>query len=607
MTGRIYFSIRCWLLLTLAATDFSLHATPELNANVDARRFFMGEGFVWTFSVAGAKQVEAPALPALPDFFSRALEPQILEQGTNKTFIYRFRLIPRRGGLLTLPPVTVTADEQELDTTPQVLNVGEPQTTSALRLEVSFDHREIYAGQPVELTVQLLSALPLSGLKAVDVQLPVLYQPDFDVIIPQVERLAGGQPGTIGLPVEGQRAIGTLSSLKINDESFEVITFRRIFVPQKAGVFNFSPARLLCSYLPDNEAAGQRNRQPRYPSYFDNDFFQDTASQQAYVRYGVHSELLTLNVRPLPETNRPPNFSGIVGHGEMAASTEPQTLTIGDPVTLTVRLRGFEFPEAITLPPVAKLANFSGQFLVPDEQAPPRVLTNEAVYVQSLRPLRTAVTQVPGLQVVIFNPDSAQYETLATQPIPLRICPDGDITAIDLGPNTPSGRAVNPSGIWNNLPPDAVDPLTRAGRLVQLSWPAWLLLPPILYFALASAARMHQLKRTNPERWRQLTAFAQLRRSLRRAENTEAQCAAVTAYLATRLEIRDAALSEREVLRALQRRHIEPDEQTRACLHDLFYTADRFRFGREKTAPSAPSDSLQLLTTLTNLERSFDQ
>jgi hypothetical protein len=595
-----------WLaLLLLVALAGNSFAAPELDTAVDARQFFVGDGFVWTLTVSGAKQVEAPETPATPDFFSHALEPQILEQGTNQTFIYRYRLIPRRAGLLPLPPVTVTADGQELNPPPQVLTVGEPQTTNALRLEVSLDHPQVYAGQPLVLTFKLLSALPLASLKALDIQLPLLYQPDFDVIVPLAERRAGGQPGTIGLPVEGQRVIGTLSQLKINDTTFAVITFRRILVPHRAGTFSFAPARLLGSYLPP--AANGRNASPQYPSYFDNDFFADTDAEDKFVRYGAQSEPLTLRVQPLPETNRPPNFSGIVGHGQMTDTVQPQTLTIGDPVTLTVRLQGFAYPEAVALPPVARLADFAGQFLVPADQSPSHVESNEVVCVQSLRPLRTAVTQVPALQVVVFNPDTAQYETLATPPIPLRIRPDGDLTAIQLGADASASRSVNPSGIWNNLPPDAVDPLTRAGRWTKLSLPAWLLLPPVVFFALAGAARRHRLKQSDPARWRKLTAFAELRRALRRAGNSEAQRAAVATYLATRLDIREAALSEREVLRALQRQRIEADAETRACLRELFHDADRARFGGGKNAAVTPPEPRRLLATLEKLERRFDQ
>jgi len=114
--------------------------------------------------------------------------------------------------------------------------------------------------------------------------------------------------------------------------------------------------------------------------------------------------------------NRPPNFSGIIRSGTMSVEASPQTLRIGDPVTLSVRLSGFANPEALVLPALERLADFSGQFVIPEEQAPPRVRTNEARYVQSIRPLRTAVTQVPGLQLVVFDRTPALIRRLRPSP-----------------------------------------------------------------------------------------------------------------------------------------------------------------------------------------------
>lgn len=606
MTRRFKFSNRA--RLALLAVFVAIHQTAAaavLHSEVDAKRFSVGEGFVLTLAITGAKQVEPPDFPALPDFFTRALEPQILEQGADKTYIYRYRMIPRRAGVLTLPPMTVTADGGELREKSRALEVSDPQATPALRVELALDHATVYVGQPVGVTFRMLTSLTLTGLKAMDLRLPLLYDPDFDVIVPAAERIAAGQPDTIGLPVEGQRVIGSLSTVQINEEQFAVITFRRILVPTKAGEFKIAPARLLCSYLAG--ADNRRRNLPQYPSYFDNDFFQDVGPQEAYVRYGARSDGLTLKVRPLPATGRPPDFSGVVGHGELVAAADPQTLVIGDPVTLTVRLRGFPMPEAVTLRPLAKLADFDGQFLVPEAQAPPRVQTGEAVYVQSVRPLRTAVAQVPALKLVVFNPENGRYETLATRPIPLRIRPDGDITAIDLGPDKPSGRRVNSSGIWHNLPPDAVDPLTRAGRLAAKGAPVWLLLPALLFFALAGPARRHRLKRADPQRWRQVTAFARLRRALRRAPDPGAQRAAVAAYLAMRLEIQAAALTEREVLRALESRRIDATDELRICLRELLLRADLHQFGRERGQPAVLLDNTRLLAALGSLEGRLDR
>lgn len=603
MTGDTHVGKLIRVALLFALT-LGLQAAPELSSELNSNRFFAGDGIVWTLVVSGARQVDEPDFGSSPDFFSRALEPQILEKDSKRTFIYRYQLVPRRAGLLPLPSIAITADGEDLSPEERVLNVADPQSTDALRLELSLDQNDVYVGQAVGVTFKLLTTLRLTSLNAMDLRLPLLYSPDCDVITPVSERRAGGQEGTIGLPVEGQRIIGTLSELKINEDSFTVITFRRILVPRQSGELEFSAARLLCSYLTNSQ--GGKGNTPRYPSYFNNDFFQDIDGNTPYVRYSAQSKPLTLSVRPLPDANRPANYSGIVGHGKMQIEADPQTLVIGDPVTLTLKLRDFEMPEALRLPPLADLADFTSQFQLPETQASPRHTAEESTYVNSIRPLRTAITQIPALKLVIFNPDSAAYETLASEPIPLRVRPDGNITSINLGPDSPSSLTVNPQGIWNNLPANAVDPLTKVGRLLKMTAPVWLIVPPVLFLALAGVARKHRLKRTNPERWRQVTAFSKLRKSLGGARDARAQRAAVATYLATRLGIREAALSEREVLRSLASRDIRVSDETTACLHEIFLRADLEHFGRDPGKPTSKLDAARLLTALKSLEGNLE-
>jgi len=194
-------------------------------------------------------------------------------------------------------------------------------------------------------------------------------------------------------------------------------------------------------------------------------------------------------------------------------------------------------------------------------------------------------------EMEVFDPNAAAV----APPVDIRDLSRrfGDITAVDLGPETKSHHERNPLGIWYNLPRSATAPLTRVGELVKLSLPAWFLLPPILYFLLSGMVRMHRIKRTDPERWRKLTAFDCLKRRLRKARGHEEQFAAVTDYLAVRLDIQKAALSELEVVRALQRLNIKAEPSTFACLHELFYESDQARFSIHRTDGRTGMSGLQ--------------
>ncbi|MES2309127.1 MAG: hypothetical protein V4507_09750, partial [Verrucomicrobiota bacterium] len=315
---------------------------------------------------------------------------------------------------------------------------------------------------------------------------------------------------------------------------------------------------------------------------------------EGFIRYGINSEPITLKVKPLPDSNRPPEFSGIVGHGEMTLQVEPSSITIGDPITLTLHLKGFENPEAILLPPVSTLAPFTGQFLIPSQQSPPRIQNNDALFTQSIRPLRTAVTGIPSLKLVTFNPDSGEYETLSTAPVPISVRPDGETTAIDLGPDSPSSQKPNPEGIWQNMLKDEIEPLSLAGSLASHSVFLWTLLPLTLWVLLSKPARIYRLKKSDPETWRQRVAFSLLKKALTKTADAERQRSALGDYLATRLRIRKEAVTHHEIKRAMEGRGITIDETLSTCLHELFDRGDLAEFGRDPKTVLQSIDSEKL-------------
>ena len=70
------------LVLAIAAVFFCFlpaHAEVAIKTEIGASSFFVGEGFVYTLTVNGAKQVEEPETPIHSDFFVNALETKIQE------------------------------------------------------------------------------------------------------------------------------------------------------------------------------------------------------------------------------------------------------------------------------------------------------------------------------------------------------------------------------------------------------------------------------------------------------------------------------------------------------------------------------------------------
>jgi hypothetical protein len=109
------------------------------------------------------------------------------------------------------------------------------------------------------------------------------------------------------------------------------------------------------------------------------------------------AEPITLTVKPIPVAGRPPSFSGAVGEGfsiEVAANRS--VVRVGDPISLTVALRGTGNLESLALPDLSLNEGFSsGDFQLPTEQPAGSWDGSVRQFQVTVRVRNTSVTQVP--------------------------------------------------------------------------------------------------------------------------------------------------------------------------------------------------------------------
>ena len=116
----------------------------------------------------------------------------------------------------------------------------------------------------------------------------------------------------------------------------------------------------------------------RYPSYFNNDFF-DKSVKGAHERFLVRSKPIRLEVKPLPRAGRPEDFSGIVGKFSLSVKAEPTVVSVSDPITLELRLSGHPFPQTISAPALEEQSALAYSFDFADEASALAVDGGDAV------------------------------------------------------------------------------------------------------------------------------------------------------------------------------------------------------------------------------------
>ena len=129
---------------------------------------------------------------------------------------------------------------------------------------------------------------------------------------------------------------------------------------------------------------------------------------------------LSIEIRPLPREDRPPDFSGAVGQFEFDASVTPTNIAVGDLITVRTRVRGSGCLESVSPPRIAASEHF--KIYDPREVTPPGA--PERVFEQMLIPQSTNAAAVPAVAFSYFDPQHSNgvYRMIVREAVPLAYC-----------------------------------------------------------------------------------------------------------------------------------------------------------------------------------------
>lgn len=492
-------------------------ASPSVQLVLDRTDVFVGDLFTLNVLVDGAEGLPQVDLgPCRGLRVHGPLNGRPTRDAETGTYVFTYHVLAVRQGRCWLGPVRVDVDGRTVQAPAKQLTVQAAHTDPAFRLQVRLSKTTCYVGEPLVLTVRWLVGLPLQTVKAVDLELPVLRDPNFDVFDPSVPP---DKATAVGVPVSHTRVQARLTTESLDGRRFHVLAFEKFVRPRRAGRLTLAAATVLCTALEDTRGTNRLWNQ--YPSYFDNDFFEkDFVGPKR--RLFAAAQPVVLDVRPLPERGRPPDFSGLVGRFRMDVSASPTEVPVGAPVTLQIRVSGTCPPECIQLPPLRQQTRLAADFEIPDQRSPGWVEGSAKVFVQTVRPRHAGVTEIPPLELTWFDPQSGQYGVCRSKPVPLKVVGERAVEAVDAeGPGSERLRDVA-SVRRDGLLTDGVGSHALANalrRLRRLAGPGlwWALALPVLVgLAVAVAPAVRRRRAADQDRRRAQRAFQRFRRELAR-------------------------------------------------------------------------------------------
>jgi len=332
------------------------------------------------------------------------------------THVFDLRFEPRAAGRSSIGPLRIVQAGREVVVRPIAVNIETLSTRDDFAVEVLLPDRPIYVGERAPVTVRLRLASRLQR----DMENYTLRVPLFDDEVPfqfldseeeadtqLVVTTAAGQ-----LPLRGH----------VRQTAGEVIIeATRTLVPLAAGRHELAPASLVVS-----EGVA-----------FQRDLFGGRRATRVR-KWRTESPPLSLEVRHIPDAGRPASFAGTVGRGfTLSVSADRSVVRAGDPITLTLLLRG-EGLETAALPPL------SAEGLLPesDFRVPAGVPVGELDgevkrWTAVVRVADEAVAGIPELEFSWFDPETERFETTRSRPIALsvsegRIVGAGDVARGEL-------------------------------------------------------------------------------------------------------------------------------------------------------------------------------
>ena len=334
------------------------------------------------------------------------------------TWVLHWQVEPHKEGRLRVPSVTVVQGSKKVTTEAADTQVDTIATTDTMKLSLGLPDRPIFVGETIPVTLTWLFRSQPGDIKW---SIPLLAMDAFTVSAPPVGNTR--RPLTIPAGSKDLQLAYTVEDTDQGGVSYNRLTATFFLAPRKVGKLDI-PASSVIAALATGRA----------------DFFGNAPTRL----FRASDVARTLEVKPLPETDKPNNFAGAVGEQfSLDVQTSRSVVKLGEPVELSIRVKSNQRLDTLAL---GRLDGDGGlpkdRFVVPAD-TPTGELSDDGktktfkVTVQVTGP----ATEVPAIAFSYFDPTKAAYQTIHSEPIALSVAGSSVVGAGDVVAARPSGAA----------------------------------------------------------------------------------------------------------------------------------------------------------------------
>ncbi|MCX5742912.1 MAG: hypothetical protein NT062_10495, partial [Proteobacteria bacterium] len=314
------------------------------------------------------------------------------------TWVLRYRVEVSKPGTMRVPSVFVQQGSERAIAAAGTVTVGTIPTTDDMKLALVLPDRPVFVGETVQAElVWLFRAQP----EEQNFIVPLMASDVFTVTTPPIADKRTALSFTAGskdIPVPYVSDTTTVGGVE-----FRRIRFTFFIAPHRAGKIEIPAAKVVAGL-----AVGRR------------DFFGNAATRP----FRAVDVPRTIEVKPLPETGRPPAFTGAVGDQfSIAVKTSRSVVQLGEPMAVEITVKSNQRLDTLAL---GKLDGEGGlpkdKFAVPAE--PPTGTLSDDGLAKTFELTAQVVgpaTEIPANAFAYFDPAKAEYQTIHSDPIALSV------------------------------------------------------------------------------------------------------------------------------------------------------------------------------------------
>ena len=537
-------------------------AVAEVEFSMSPGPYYVGAPFALSIKVINEPDHEPPTIPEIEGAEVRdagqSSQQTVVNFKTSRTIVYQYQITARRAGPLVIPSIEIVVAGEPRQTSPTTLTVSKADSGDLLFVEIHAERPSLYLGESVELTLEIWLKPFIDRRNnfgtVTDMQNCIDFRNSawgpFAELLRELRRLPSGRSGRAD--ADGVEC------------EYYVYRLEQTLWPEKTGQLDLGDVNILV----------------QYPLRVDRDrsFFFNEARVTRARPIGAEAELDPVVVKPIPTTGQPPWFNGAVGRYQFAVTAMPTEVHVGDPITLTMSVRGAERLDLLQPPKLEAVEPLVEQFKIPDEILAGEVKGNTKVFTQTVRARNDTIEAIPPIPFTYFDTASETFVTLRSDPIPIEVAVSermavSTIVESDAGPRVSTHLTRRGEGILANYT-DIDTLLSEEGFAPGPRTIAWVASPPVLFlFTTLIRRRRARLKHDIAYASRR-TAKSSALRALRCAaavgkqtgdprEESAAVLTAVAQYVADRCGAPGTRLTRAEAIQHLRQCGVV-EERTRA-------------------------------------------